>query len=148
MQTTVFPRPVPASDSRHWAAGMHIGALVLALLTSWMAGLAGALVAGVVYLARRDEDAFVAAHARDALNFHLSMCLYACAIFVAAIALLGATVVTLGIGAVVTLPAGLLLGAVACGLALLWLVSSIMAAVRAWNGEPYAHPLAIRFFGD
>ena len=55
-----------ADDSRHWAAGMHVGALVLALLTSWISGLAGALVAGIVYLARRDEDPFVAA--RDAFG--------------------------------------------------------------------------------
>lgn len=144
MQTTDFAQSHPASDSRQWAAAMHIGALVLALMTSWMSGIAGALVAGVVYFARRDEDAFVAAHARDALNFHLSMCLYACAIFVAGIALLGATVLTLGIGAIVTLPAGLVLVVAACGLAVLWLVSSIMAAVRAWNGEHYAHPVTLQ----
>lgn len=147
MQTASFPQTLPASDSRRWAAATHIGALVLALLTSWISGLAGALVAGAVYFARRDDDAFIAAHARDALNFHLSMCLYACAIVVAAIALLGATVLTLGIGAIVTLPAGLLLVAAACGLAVLWLVSSLVAAARAWNGEHYAHPLTIRFFG-
>jgi len=147
MQTASFPQIRPASDSRRWAAAMHIGALVLALLTSWISGVAGALVAGVVYLAKRDDDAFVAAHAREALNFHLSMCLYACAIVVAAIGLLGATVVTLGIGAIVTLPAGLMLAAAACGLALLWLISSIVAAVRALDGEHYVHPLTIRFFG-
>lgn len=146
MQTAAFPQSPPTSDSRHWAAGMHLGALVLALLTSWMSGVAGALVAGVVYIARRDTDAFIAAHARDALNFHLSMCLYACAIFVAAIVLLGATVLTLGIGAVLTLPAGLLLAAAAIGLAGVWLISSIVAAVRAWDGAHYAHPLTIRFF--
>ena len=147
MQTASFPQSLPSSDSRQWAAGMHIGALVLALLTSWMSGLAGALVAGIVWLAKRDEDAFVAQHAREALNFHLSMFLYACAIVVAAIALLGATVLTLGIGAIVTLPAGLVLAAAAVGLAVLWLVSGILAAVHAWNGEHYRHPMTLRFFG-
>lgn len=147
MQTASFPHARPADDSRHWAAGMHVGALVLALLTSWISGLAGALVAGIVHLARRDEDPFVADHAREALNFHLSMCLYACAIFVTAIALLGATVFTLGIGAIVTLPVGLVLAVAAVGLAVLWLVSSIRAAVHAWNGEHYRHPMTMRFFG-
>ncbi|MDR6992051.1 DUF4870 domain-containing protein [Luteimonas sp. 3794] len=147
MQTASFPQTLPASDSRHWAAAMHLGALVLALLTSWISGVAGALVAGMVYLLKRESDAFVAAHAREALNFHLSMCLYACAIVVAAIGLLGATVLTLGIGAIVTLPAGLLLAIAAGGLAMLWLISSIVAAVRALNGEHYVHPLTIRFFG-
>lgn len=146
MQTTSVPQSHPDSDSRQWAAAMHIGALVLALLTSWISGLAGALVAGIVYFARRDEDAFVAAHARDALNFHLSMCLYAFAIFVAGIALVGATVLTLGIGAIVTLPAGIVLVTAACALAVLWLVSSIVAAVRAWNGEHYSHPVTLQLF--
>ena len=57
MQTASFPQIRPASDSRRWAAAMHIGALVLALLTSWISGVAGALVAGVVYLAKRDDFA-------------------------------------------------------------------------------------------
>jgi len=148
MQTTTFPDTLPTDHSRQWAAGVHIGALLLALLTSWMSGLAGALVAGIVYMAKRDDDAFVAAHARDALNFHLSMFLYACALFVAAIALLGATVLTLGIGAIFTLPAGVLLAVAAVGLAMLWLISSIVAAVRAWNGEHYRHPMTLRLFGD
>jgi len=147
MQTASFPHARPADDSRQWAAGMHVGALVLALLTSWISGLAGALVAGIVYLARRDDDPFVAAHAREALNFHLSMCVYACAIFMTGIALLGATVLTLGIGAIVTLPVGLLLAVAAVGLVVLWLVSSILAAVHAWNGEHYLHPMTMRFFG-
>jgi len=147
MQTASVPQVHPAHDSRQWAAGMHIGALVLAFLTSWMSGLAGALVAGIVYLAKRDEDAFVAGHAREALNFHLSMCLYACAIVVAAIALFGMTVLTLGVGVIVTLPAGLVLAVAAVGLAALWLVSSCLAAVHAWNGEHYRHPATLRFFG-
>lgn len=147
MHTASIAQSTPAHDSRQWAAGLHIGALVLAVMTSWMSGLAGALVAGVVYLLKRDADAFVAEHAREALNFHLSMFAYACAIVVAAIALVGATVLTLGIGAIVTLPAGLVLATAALGLAVLWLVSSCVAAVHAWNGEHYRHPLTLRFFG-
>ena len=148
MHTASIAQTTPAGDSRQWAAGLHIGALVLAVLTSWMSGLAGALVAGIVYLLKRDEDAFVAEHAREALNFHLSMFVYACAIVIAAIALVGATVLTLGIGAIVTLPAGLMLVAAALALAVLWLVSSCVAAVHAWNGKHYRHPLTLRFLGD
>lgn len=147
MHTASIAQITPAQDSRQWAAGLHIGVLVLAVMTSWMSGLAGALVAGVVYLLKRDEDAFVAGHAREALNFHLSMFVYACVIVVAAIALVGATVLTLGIGAIVTLPAGLVLATAALGLAVLWLVNSCVAAVHAWNGEHYRHPLTLRFFG-
>jgi uncharacterized Tic20 family protein len=28
----------------------------------------------------------------------------------------------------------------------MWLVCSIVAATRAWNGEPYRYPLTLRLF--
>lgn len=134
----------PSAGERQWAAGVHIGALVLALMTSWISGAAGAAVAGVIYLVKRDESPFVAAHALEALNFNISMFLYTCAVVVMGVALLGATVLTLGLGALVTLPLGLVLVAAACALALTWLVCSIVATIRAWNGETYRYPLTIR----
>ncbi|KLJ01779.1 hypothetical protein WQ56_05265 [Luteimonas sp. FCS-9] len=143
----MLPQLPPAVASRQWATATHVGALVLALLTSWMSGLAGVLVAGTVYLVKRDDDAFVAGHALEALNFNLSMFLYACALGAAGVALFGATVLTLGIGAIVTLPLGLLLVAGACALAVLWLVCGIVAAVKAWNGETYRYPLSFRLVG-
>ena len=134
----------PAASERQWAAGVHVGALVLALMTSWISGAAGAAVAGLVYLVKRDESPFVAAHALEALNFNISMFLYTCALVVLGMVLLGATVLTLGLGAIVTLPLGLVLMAAAAALALAWLVCSIVAAIRAWSGETYRYPLTIR----
>ena len=118
--------------------------MALALLTSWTAGFAGMLAAGVVYLLKRNDSPFAAEHAREAFNFNLSMFLYACALCVVAILLLGATVFTLGIGLVLTLPAGLLLGAAAVAIAVAWLVCSIVATVRALDGEPYRYPMTLR----
>lgn len=135
------------STDRQWAAGTHVAALVLALLTSWTAGFAGMLAAGVVYLLKRDEAPFVAAHAREAFNFNLSMFLYACAVCVAGLLLLGATVLTLGIGLIVTLPAGLVLLVAVAAIAVMWLVCSIVAATKAWNGEDYRYPLTLRLLG-
>ena len=137
--------PVAAPDSeRHWAASAHIAALLLALMTSWMAGIAGVVGAGIVYLTKRDDSDFVAEHAREAVNFNLSMFLYACMAVAIAIALVGVTILTLGIGLILTVPAGLLLVAACAGIAVLWLVCSIIAAVKAWNGERYRYPLSIR----
>ena len=134
----------PTSDERHWAAYAHLAALILALLTSWMAGLAGVVGAGIVYLLKRDGSPFVAAHAREAVNFNLSMFIYSCIAAALAVVLVGATVLTLGIGLILTLPAGILLVAVACAIALVWLVCSLIAASKAWNGEPYRYPLTLR----
>ena len=137
----------PTTHERQWAALAHAGALALALLTSWTAGFAGMLAAIAVYLLKKDDSAFIAEHAREAFNFNLSMFLYACAVVVAGLLLLGATVLTLGIGIIVTLPAGLLLLAAVPALAVAWLVCSIIAAIKAWNGESYRYPLSLRLLG-
>lgn len=129
---------------RQWAAGAHLGALLLALLTSWTAGIAGMLAAGAVWLLKRDSSPFVAAHAREAFNFNLSMFLYAAAVCLIGLLLLGATVLTLGLGLILTLPAGLLLLAAVGAIAVMWLVCGVIAAVKAWNGEYYRYPLTLR----
>lgn len=134
----------PTDNERQWAAIAHMSALLLALLTSWIAGAAGMLAAVVVYLIKRDDSAFAAEHAREAINFNLSMFLYACAATVIGIVLVGATVLTLGIGLLLTLPAGLLLLLAIAAIAVLWLVCSIVATFKAWNGEQYRYPFTIR----
>ena len=124
----------------------HLSALVLALLTSWIAGVAGVLGAGAVYLVKRDDSAFAREHAREAINFNLSMFIYACLALAAAVVLIGATVLTLGIGLILTLPAGIVLALAIAGIAIAWLVCSVIAMVKAWNGEPYRYPLTLRLF--
>ena len=120
----------PSLTDRQWAAAAHASALLAALLTSWIAGVAGAVAALVVWMVVRDRYAFAAEHAREALNFNLSMFLYA----VASILLV---VFTLGIGILVALPLWIVL-------ALAWLIFTIIAAINAWDGQPYRYPLTIR----
>ena len=134
----------PTASERHWAASAHIGALVLAALTTWVAGAAGVIGAGTVYLLKREQSDFVAEHAREALNFNLSMFIYACVAAAIAVALVGATILTLGIGLILTLPAGILLALAGAAIAILWLLCSVVAAIKAWNGERYRYPLTIR----
>jgi uncharacterized Tic20 family protein len=134
----------PTETERQWAMLAHVAALVLALCTSWIAGVAGMLGAGAVYLLKRDASPFVAAHAREAFNFNLSMFLYAAIAAVVAVVLVGATVLTLGLGIILTAPAGIVLAVVIALISLLWLVCSIVAAMKAWSGEPYRYPLTIR----
>ena len=137
----------PTASERQWAALAHLSALVLALMTSWIAGAAGVLAAAVVYLVKRNDSAFASEHAREAINFNLSMFIYACIAAAIGIALVGATVLTLGIGLLVTLPAGLVLVLAIGAIAVTWLVCSIIATVKAWNGERYRYPLTLRLFG-
>ena len=146
MEST-YSNVVTTTSERQWAALAHGAALALALLTSWISGFAGMLAALAVYLLKKDDSPFIAEHAREAFNFNLSMFLYACAVVVAAFVLLGATVLTLGIGIIVTLPAGLVLLALIAAIAVMWLVCSIIAAVKAWSGESYRYPFSIRLLG-
>ena len=137
----------PSLSDRQWAAGAHVAALLAAMLTSLWAGVAGAIAALVVWMLVRDKSAFAAAHAREAANFNLSMFLYACAAGVIGIVLVGATVLTLGVGALVTIPAGIVLLCVIAAIALTWLVCSLIAAFKAWDGKAYRYPLTMRLLG-
>ena len=122
----------PSLSDRQWAAGAHVTALVLALITSWFAGIAGTLGALGVWMLVRDKSPFAAEHAREALNFNLSMFLYAALAVVVVI-------FTLGIGIIVALPVWLVLG-------LVWLVCSLIAAFKAYDGQSYRYPMTIRLF--
>ena len=122
----------PTLQDRQWAAGAHLAALTLALITSWAAGIAGAVGALAVWMIKRDDSAFAAEHAKEALNFNLSMFIYA-------VALVVATVLTLGLGVIVTVPLALVI-------AVTWLVCTLVAAFRAYDGQPYRYPLSIRLF--
>ena len=131
-------------SERQWAAMAHVAALVLALLTSWFAGFAGMLGAGVVYVLKRGDSPFVAAHAREAFNFNLSMFIYTLLAIAISIALGAFSVLTLGLGLLLAAPAALVLVLVIGVVAVVWLVCSLIGAVKAWNGEAYRYPLTIR----
>lgn len=137
----------PSLSDRQWAASAHFLALLLALMTAWMVGVAGIAGAGIIYLLKRDDSSFVHEHAREAINFNLSMLLYSAAAVALAVILAGATVLTLGIGLIVTVPAGLLLLAATAAIAVMWLVCSLVAGFKAWNGEHYRYPLSLRLIG-
>ena len=122
----------PSLSDRQWAAGAHAAALLAALLTSWVAGVAGAVAALAVWMLVRDKSAFAAAHAREAVNFNLSMFIYA------ALSVL-LVVFTLGIGLLVAVPMWIVL-------ALVWIVCTLVAAFKAYDGQSYRYPLTIRLF--
>jgi len=116
----------------HWAMGVHLGAMILAFLTSWLMGFAGMLVAAVVLLLRPINSEFVAEHAKESLNFNLSMFLWA----VGGVLF---TLFTLGLGLLITIPMAIVF-------AIVWFVCSIQATLAASKGEAYRYPLTWRIF--
>lgn len=106
----------------------HVSALV------WLIGIPGVVGPLVAWLIRR-EDPSVEPHAREALNFHLSMLIYG----FLGIGLIIALVISI-IGALVV-PAVILAG---LGLWVYSLVATLIGAVRASRGELYRYPLNLR----
>lgn len=125
------PQPGGLDDAtRAWGAAAHLSAF----LGAWLLGLAflGPLT---VYLLGRHRHPSVAFHAREALNFNLTVLL------VAVVGTIGGAfvaVVTLGLGLLALVPAAIVV-------ALGWLILVIVAGVRAWDGEAYRYPFSIRF---
>lgn len=87
---------------------------------------AGLIVPIVIYFLKRDESEFATHHAREAINFHLSVMLAA----ILSIPLM----IVFGLGVLTLLVT--VIGAV---------IYSIIAGVRALDGEWYEYPYCIRF---
>ena len=105
------PPPLRSENDNLWILFSHLSLLL---------GI-GILVPLIVYLVKKDESPTVAYHSREALNFHISITIYA----------LGCAVTCIG------LPLVPVIGIAA-------MVFSIIAAVRASDPVPYRYPLTIR----
>jgi uncharacterized protein len=113
------------SEVRNWAVAAHLSAF----LGSFVAlAVLGPLV---VWLIRRESDGFTERHAREALNFNLTLLVLIVAGGVLAL-------ITLGIGLIVVIPAAVFFG-------IAWIVCTIIGAVRASEGREYRYPFTIRF---
>lgn len=123
------PTHAPAAataDPQQWAVFAHLSALA-GLVTGFT--FLGPLI---IYLVKRDEGGFVRQHSAEALNFNLSVFIYA---------LVGGLLTAILIVVLV----GLLLLPLIFVAVIAWVVLVILAAVRASKGELYRYPLTIRF---
>ncbi|MBV8495474.1 MAG: DUF4870 domain-containing protein [Gammaproteobacteria bacterium] len=117
---TPAPPATPSERERTWAMLAHLSALT-GLVVPMVGVVIGPLV---VWLARRDDSPFVAAHALEALNFNLTV-------------LLAAVVCVL----LMLVFVGFLLGT---ALFVAWLVFTLVAAIKASEGENYRYPFSLR----
>lgn len=107
-QTPVLP---PSSDEKTLALLSH----VITFVSNFIAPL-------IIYVIKKDESAFVTAHAKESLNFQLTILLAVIVLFVSIV-----------------------------GILLLWVVGIyafvlvIIATIRASEGKLYRYPLTIRF---
>jgi uncharacterized protein len=118
------PSALAPSDERMWAMFAHIGAILASVVA--MAFL-GPLI---ILLVQGSKSPFVRRHAVESLNFQITL-LIALAVGVVL------SVVTLGLGLIVVIPAALVIAVAA-------LILIIMASVAANNGEDYRYPFTLR----
>ncbi len=108
------------SNERLWAMLTHLSSLTgfFTIIGSLMAPL-------IVWQIQKDKSAFVEHHGKEAVNFNITIILASAVAFVLFLLLVGLVLIWI-VGAV-------------------WLIFTIIAAVKANNGEYYRYPLTIRF---
>ena len=107
------------SSECNWAVLAHLSTLV-----GYFIPFANVVCPLAVMLTKGRDSEFIEEHAREALNFQISLLVYA---------LVGGILVFVVIGIFVLI-----------GVAILDLVGVIMAAVAASKGRPYEYPLTFR----
>lgn len=103
----------PTSDERTMAILSHVLGLVFWLLAPL-----------IIYLIKKDESKFVAAHAREALNFQITVTIFACISFILVFVLIGILLLwLLGIASTILI---------------------IVATIKASENKLYRYPFSIR----
>lgn len=125
------PTDIVGADERQWAMFAHLSALLGGLLTSGWGGNIGFFIGPlVIWLMKKDTMPFVNDQAKEALNFAIT-------VSIACVALMMLTILSLGIGVLLTIPLLMAVGIAA-------LVFVIIAAMKAHEGIAYRYPVALR----
>ena len=112
--------PAPSSEERMWAMFCHLGALA-----GWLMPPANVIAPLVIWLLQKEQFPLVDDQGKEALNFQISVMIYA---------MISAVLVLVLIGIVLL-----------AALAIFTVIVMVMAAVQAYDGVPYRYPLCIRF---
>jgi len=111
---------VPSAEERQWAMFAHLSAL-LGLVTAGWACFLGPLV---IWLVKKDTMPFVADQAKEALNFNITIMIAGAICWILVFVLIGFVLLW--------------------ALAIVWIVFTIMAAIKANEGVRYRYPFALR----
>jgi uncharacterized Tic20 family protein len=112
--------PTTTSEERGLAAICHAASLLGTVL-----GLGQILIPLIIFVVKGKESPFVADHAREALNFQISMTIYFAVAIVLALLLIGIPLLI--------------------GLGIFDFVVALIATIKAANGEHYRYPITMRF---
>jgi uncharacterized Tic20 family protein len=117
------PPPVsgsPTAEERQWAMFAHLSALI-GLVTAGWACFLGPLI---IWLVKKETMPFVDDQAKEALNFNITIMIAGAICWVLMFVLIGFLLVV--------------------ALAIVWIVFTIIAAIKANEGVAYRYPFALR----
>lgn len=109
-----------STQETNWAMFCHLGGFC-----GYFIPLGNIIVPLILWLAKRDESPFVNQHGKEALNFNISMTMYAIISAVLCLILIGFVLLA--------------------ALFIIQIVFIIQATLCASRGEYYRYPLTIRF---
>ena len=117
---TNLPAHYASSDEKTWAIMAHLSAA-----SGYFIPFGNILAPLGIWLLKRDESAVIGEHARDSVNFHISMMIWIALAGAASFALVGIPVLI--------------------GLILFEIVATVIGTVKAANGDRWKYPLSITF---
>jgi hypothetical protein len=116
----IMATKISESQARNWAVLCHLSALI-----GFIIPFGNIIAPLVIWLIKKEESPFIDDQGKEAVNFQISMTIYA---------IISAILIFIIIGFVLLIAVGLL-----------EIIFIIVAAVRASNGEKYRYPLSIHF---
>ena len=129
--TTTPALTAVSADERQRAMFAHLSSLLGGLLTSGWGGSAGFFIGPlIIWLMKKDTMPFVDDQGKEALNFSIT-------VSIVCVALVIMTIMTLGIGALLTIPLLMAVGIAS-------LVFVIIAAIKSHEGVRYRYPVSLR----
>lgn len=131
--SAVPPSDTPSVQERQWAMFAHLSALIGLIITGSWFGWGCFLGPLIIWLLKKDSMPFVNDQGKEALNFNIT-------VGIVLLALKVLVLLTFGLGRIIAWPVG---GVVFVA----WLVFTIIAAIRANEGEHYRYPFTLRLIG-
>jgi uncharacterized Tic20 family protein len=120
------PATPQEKSARNWGMLCHLAGLA-GCFAPWIAHVAGPLI---VWLLKRNDDAFIDTEGKESLNFQLSLALYS---------VVGCILLALTIVGIVIIPFFL------WSLYVLNVICVIFAAIQSSGGRHFRYPLIFRF---
>jgi len=108
------------SQARNWAVLIHLSALL-----GFIIPFGNIIAPLVIWLIKKEESPFIDDQGKEAVNFQISMTIYA---------IISAILIVIIVGFVLLIAVGIL-----------EIIFIIIAAINASNGVKYRYPLSIRF---